>query len=264
VGPASTHGLIFPTKRDGSLRISEQEAKLLFFQHLTLDRKFFFSVETPTVETYRQKGMTPMSARVDLSLYESDRKPAAHVECKSHNCGLEDIRKDLEKLLREKRTGCWFHTLENANRNTIPVLLAKFTRAFSLLPEWVAGNQCSYLFAFFAVKRARLLYQWVRFSGDPSLNASTLSAAFCSDDGVEDGRILRRAANRYHRSRCDDGHEQCRKRQERSFSNLRSKARSGHLSASFRPWRKLQNPEIPLGHAWFRLEIGAGSRLSHV
>jgi hypothetical protein len=121
VGPASTHGLIFPTKRDGSLRISEQEAKLLFFQHLTLDRKFFFSVETPTVETYRQKGMTPMSARVDLTLYDSDRKPVAHVEYKSHNCGLEDIRKDLEKLLREKRTGCWFHTLENANRNTIPV-----------------------------------------------------------------------------------------------------------------------------------------------
>lgn len=74
VGPASTHGLIFPTKRGGSLRISEQEAKLLFFQHLTLDRKFFFSVETPTVETYRQKGMTPMSARVDLTLYDSDRK----------------------------------------------------------------------------------------------------------------------------------------------------------------------------------------------
>ncbi len=182
VGPASTHGLIFPTKRDGSLRISEQEAELLFFQYLTLDRKFFFSVETPTVETYRQKGMTPMSARVDLTLYDSHRKPVAHLECKSHNCGLEDIRKDLEKLLREKRTGCWFHTLENANRNTIPVLLAKFTRAFSLLPEWVAANQCSYLFAFFAVKPARLLYQWVRFSGDASLNASTLSAAFCTED----------------------------------------------------------------------------------
>lgn len=148
VGAASTHGLIFPTKRDGSLRISEQEAKLLFVQQLTLDRKYFFSVETPTVETYQQKGMTPMSARVDLTLYGADRKPVAHVECKSHNCGLEDIRKDLEKLLREKRTGCWFHTLERANRATFPVLLAKFTKAFSMLPECVAANQSSYLFAF--------------------------------------------------------------------------------------------------------------------
>jgi hypothetical protein len=32
----STHGLIFPEKRDGSLRISEQEAKLVFVQHLSV------------------------------------------------------------------------------------------------------------------------------------------------------------------------------------------------------------------------------------
>ena len=80
VGPASTHGLIFPTKRDGSLRISEQEAKLLFFQHLTLDRKFFFSVETPTVETYRQKGMTPMSVKGSI--------PAESHPLKENTCGL--------------------------------------------------------------------------------------------------------------------------------------------------------------------------------
>ena len=29
---SSEHGLIFPTKRDGAVRVSEQEAKLLFMQ----------------------------------------------------------------------------------------------------------------------------------------------------------------------------------------------------------------------------------------
>ncbi len=63
---ASEHGLIFPTKRDGTVRISEQEAKLLFVLHLASDQRFLFAVETPTVETYKQKGTTPISARVDL------------------------------------------------------------------------------------------------------------------------------------------------------------------------------------------------------
>ena len=65
----SEHGLIFPKRRDGLLRISEQEAKLLFIQHLTLDRRFCFSVETPTSQTYRQKGASYMSARIDLTLF---------------------------------------------------------------------------------------------------------------------------------------------------------------------------------------------------
>jgi hypothetical protein len=46
----SEYGLIFPSKRDGTLRIGEQEAKLLFVQYLTVDRRYCFSVETPTGE----------------------------------------------------------------------------------------------------------------------------------------------------------------------------------------------------------------------
>src|SRR5512138_943596 len=118
IGQPSTHGLIFPTRRDGSPRISEQEAKLIFVQHLTVDKQYHFSVETPTAETYQQKGTTPLSARVDLTLFGEDRKPIAHIELKAHNPQLEFIRKDLEKLLREKTTGCWFHTLERLGRST--------------------------------------------------------------------------------------------------------------------------------------------------
>jgi hypothetical protein len=118
----SEYGLIFPRKRDGSIRISEQEAKLLFVQHLTVDRRYWFSVETPTAETYQQKGTTPISARVDLTLFGSERKPLAHIELKAHNCNVEAIRKDLEKLLRERTTGMWFHTLHRADGRTLDIL----------------------------------------------------------------------------------------------------------------------------------------------
>jgi hypothetical protein len=174
----STYGLIFPRKRDGSVRISEQESKLLFVQHLTVDRRYCFCVETPTTETYMQKGITPISARVDLTLIGANRKPVAHLEQKAHNCTLESVRKDLEKLLREKTTGCWFHTLERSDRGTIPALMDKFKHAFSLVPEFLCASECSYLFAFFVLDTACLTHQWLHFTGDRLHNESVVNEAF--------------------------------------------------------------------------------------
>lgn len=174
---SSEYGLIFPTKRDGTIRISEQEAKLLFVQHLTVDQKYFFSVETPTAETYQQKGKTPMSARVDLTLFGRERKPVAHIELKAHNCEVENIRKDLEKLLRERTTGMWFHTLYRANGGTVAALIRKFKAAFSLLPECLRTNDRSYLIAFFVLEDARLHWQWLHLSGDEARNCEAIAAA---------------------------------------------------------------------------------------
>jgi hypothetical protein len=174
----SEYGLIFPNKRDGTVRISEQEAKLLFIQHLTMDRRFLFSVETPTVETYQQKGTTPMSARVDLTLFGPDRKPVAHIELKAHNCTVEAVRKDLEKLLREKTAGMWFHTLQQADRRTLAALSGKFRTAFSLLPECLRANDRSYLIAFFCLDDAVLNWQWLRFVGDHDRNCDAVTAIF--------------------------------------------------------------------------------------
>jgi hypothetical protein len=42
------HGLVFPRKRDGSVRISEQEAKTLFLYRVLSERRFCLSVEVPT------------------------------------------------------------------------------------------------------------------------------------------------------------------------------------------------------------------------
>jgi hypothetical protein len=139
----SSHGLIFPEKRDGSLRISEQEAKLLFVQHLTMDRRLF-SVETPTRETYRQTGLTPLSARVDITLYDGDRQPEAHIELKAHNAPVENIRKDLEKLLRERTIGVWYHTLNKAQPRTLASLMRKFRMAFGEVAEHVQVSDKSF------------------------------------------------------------------------------------------------------------------------
>ena len=177
----SAYGLVFPRKRDGTLRISEQEAKLLFVQQLTVDKRYCFSVETPTGETYQQKGQTPISARVDLTMFGLDRKPVAHIELKAHNCTVEAIRKDLEKLLRERTTGMWFHTLHRADSRTLDTLIGKFKSAFSLLPECLHANDRSYLIAFFVPEDARLHWQWLHLSGDDARNSEAVTAMFGED-----------------------------------------------------------------------------------
>ena len=55
--------LIFPNKRDGKPRVSEQESKILVTQWLR-DEGYTFSIETPTEEMFRQKGETKQSALV--------------------------------------------------------------------------------------------------------------------------------------------------------------------------------------------------------
>ena len=177
-------GLIFPPKRDFSIRISEQEAKQLFAHHLTLDKRFLFSVETPTIETYQQKGTTPISARVDLTLYHADRKPAVHVELKAHNCTVEAIRKDVEKLLRENIDGMWFHTLRTGDLTTLRALVSKFRSAFALLPECLRTNQRSFLFAFFALEQRVLHWHWMNLSGEGDANNIAVANTFSDDSPI--------------------------------------------------------------------------------
>lgn len=81
-------------------------------------------------------------------------------------------------MLREKTTGCWFHTLERSDRGTIPALMDKFNRAFSLVPEYLCASHCSYLFAFFVLDTARLTHQWLHFTGDQLHNESVVNEAF--------------------------------------------------------------------------------------
>lgn len=175
---AGDYGLIFPKYRGGSLRISEQESKLLFVQHLTKDRQFLFSVEKPTIQTYRQKGSRDMSARSDITLYGQDSQPTAHFELKCDNCKVEDIRKDLEKLVREQRTGVWFHTLKSKNRGTLPKLMGKFRKAFADLSKDVRTSNSSYLICFCVLEDRLLLWKWLQFMGDCDQNLAAIETVF--------------------------------------------------------------------------------------
>ena len=120
--------LIFPELRTGNTRVSEQEARLLWCTALQ-DTSYYYALEAPTSETYIQSGSTPISARTDLALFlpnESYLERVVDIEFKAHNSEQEKIDKDIEKLIREKRIGNWFHLLSATNSATITKLFEKF------------------------------------------------------------------------------------------------------------------------------------------
>jgi hypothetical protein len=172
------YGLVFPRKRDGTIRISEQESKTLFLYRVLSERRFCLSVEVPTEQTYRQKGARDMSARVDISLLRGNMRRCAHIEFKAHNCKSEDIRKDLEKLVREKSTGMWFHALENADRGTIKSLIRKFGKAWESLSQHVETCGCSFLIAICVLRKGSLQFKWLEFTGEIDTNRTLVDDAF--------------------------------------------------------------------------------------
>lgn len=75
-----------------------------------------------------------MSARSDISLYSCEdgtvKDKVANIELKAHNCSAQDIQKDVEKLVKERQVGNWFHCLTNVDRSTLRVLLEKLEQSF--------------------------------------------------------------------------------------------------------------------------------------
>ena len=124
---SGSNRLIFPKLRDGNRRISEQEARFAFVEALhTTSLKY--SIETPTDKEYSFSNNGSRSAMTDLSIYHQQGKNVCNVEFKSRGKSakandLEPIRKDLEKLFREKTWGLWFHVLESVNSKTLSNLL---------------------------------------------------------------------------------------------------------------------------------------------
>lgn len=85
--------LLFPTKRDNSRRVSEQESKILITQWLA-GHGVNYSIETPTRDAYQQSGQAGMSARIDVTVYGSshpaDRR--LNMELKAGTSSLEAYR----------------------------------------------------------------------------------------------------------------------------------------------------------------------------
>ena len=151
--------LILPTKRDGTIRVSEQESKILLSHWLERER-VPHSIETPTVESYQQKGQSPLSARIDVTVYRS-RNPddrILNVELKKGTADNEAFRKDFEKLLREGTDGLWFHTLDNATSRTWSTLEEKMRSAFETERQHVDAADHSLSFAFCVLTPPQLVW----------------------------------------------------------------------------------------------------------
>lgn len=131
LGVSGEGSLIFPQyhgKREGSLRVSEQEARFAFVEALC-QGPLMYSVEAPTTKPYQFTGKTPLSAQTDLAVYDKCGIRICNVEFKAKGVSPSaqkhfSIYKDLQKLLREPVWGLWFHLLEGTDNSTINNLLS--------------------------------------------------------------------------------------------------------------------------------------------
>jgi hypothetical protein len=152
-------GHIFPRTRSGDIRVSEQEPKQCFLRKLDSDSRYRFSVETPTREAH---GAGTNSGRVDATLYMNGHNIDAHVEFKQGNCEPDQIRTSLEKLVREEKLGGWFHTLEAADRGTLPSIANMLVESLDKICDYLEESEphpC--LFAFCILKSRRLYFRWL-------------------------------------------------------------------------------------------------------
>lgn len=165
VPPPQAPRLIFPVLRNGMRRISEQEARALFCDLLRQQTKYYYAVETPTTQKYMQSGMLELSARTDLALFRvhgSELACVANIEFKAKNPTLANFTKDIEKLIREKVTGNWFHLLDNENKGTLPSVFQKFTRAFEANQLYV-GHDIDILFSVCVLQTGRAFLKRMQY-----------------------------------------------------------------------------------------------------
>ncbi len=152
--------LIFPIKRDQSVRISEQESRVIFCQLLEKSC-WYYSIETPTQQEYQQKGKGYRSGGSDLSLYTSSSPDSkiVNIELKAHNPPKEHFKKDFEKLIREGLDGMWFHTIYNVDRGTMRSICRKIVSSFEDLKSNFKSTDKTLLFAFCILGRGKDLIE---------------------------------------------------------------------------------------------------------
>ena len=154
--------LIFPVKDDKD-RISEQEPRVLYGNILNNYSNYYFSIETPTEQKYKQKGKIFTRARTDLTIYKAEGKQfdkIVNIEFKAEG-EEENIKKDIEKLIKEKTIGNWVHIIRNINANTLSKLFEKFISSFMDFSDIIKDAELSILFCFCIVdKKTALLKQF--------------------------------------------------------------------------------------------------------
>ena len=114
-GGLETTRLIFPrywvteeNKRvEGEVRVSEQELRFMFVEELNKycdahrEWEVYYSVETPTSNSYQLTGESQQSGCIDLCIHGKDLKRIALIEFKALNPSEHDHAKDAFKLKHE-------------------------------------------------------------------------------------------------------------------------------------------------------------------
>ncbi len=184
--------LILPKRRSGDIRISEQEARILYCGILnTLN--YYYSIETPTQEVYQQTGEQPISGSSDLSCYiESNNKfeKIANIEFKAHNADQMKIRKDIEKLIKEQIPGNWFHTLKNAESNTLPSLFQKFKDSFLQFHDIGDNVELFMVFCFCIIEKKWACLKYFHFEPSETSFQEYVENFFRLDYTIKSGKIL--------------------------------------------------------------------------
>jgi len=123
--------LIFPNyeQNDKKPRISEQEARFAFCQVFEQEKHgLYYSVETPTEIKYsftneELKTGSGISAQSDMSIFSLDNSgfnQLINLEFKARNVKLNQIKKDILKLIKEPQIGLFFHLLQSVGNGTLP------------------------------------------------------------------------------------------------------------------------------------------------
>lgn len=194
--------LIFPKKRkkvknEDVKRISEQEARILYCNILN-NFNYFYSIETPTNETYQQTGNTPLSALSDLSIYryiDNGFEKMANVELKAHNPATKNISKDIEKIIREEKDGNWFHVLKNIDKATLPSIFNKFIYSFEKYEG--KGSKKYILFCICILEKKFSIIKYFNYNPSFGKNISNLMEEFfclskiSNSNNIKDKNVLK-------------------------------------------------------------------------
>ena len=131
--------LIFPKKRNGEVRVSEQELRFVFQEQFyayinDLEKNgqqwdVCYSVETPTLNEYSLSGNGERSANIDLAIYAEGVRIAI-IEFKALNPGEYEHMKDTFKLRNEPGDSLRYFVEIVASRDsgTFPSIERKLVR----------------------------------------------------------------------------------------------------------------------------------------
>lgn len=132
--------LVYPLKRDGTRRISKQEAKLIFIKHIEQFGDYNYSVKAPTRKEYLTTGSISMLASIDVCLYENSSRKHL-VEFLALNPKQTSYTKAFEKLYSDEEDldNYFIQILQKTNKSTILNVENKYTEAIESVREEYNG-----------------------------------------------------------------------------------------------------------------------------